>query len=287
MTQAQPQPVRSASAVSPEPRVIGHDRDTRARVRSIGRPSGPLRVAYEGVSAESIAPLRYAAALGIALVAAAAMVGLWIATPALHPTEAWIGSPSASNTGLVGRMLLIDERLFVFLNALGSDRWDGLWLFVTHKHSWIPLYLAFLYLVYRNFGLKRMLIVFAWVVVMITITDQLSNLFKVGFERLRPCREEHLRELIRYVAPSCGRYGYFSAHAANSMAFAAFASLLFGRIYRFLTPAVLVWAAAVAYSRIYVGVHYPLDMLTGMIIGGLVGSAIHVLSCRLKPSATR
>lgn len=183
---------------------------------------------------------------------------------------------------MLEQLLQLDEQAFVYLNSLGSERWDGLWLFITNKLAWIPLYALLLYLVFKNFGLKNMLIVMVLVAVMITLTDQLANLFKHGFERPRPCREEHLKELIRYIAPRCGRYGYFSAHAASSMALAFFLGLLFRSAYRNLVFLMLFWAAIVGYSRIYVGVHYPLDTLTGMIIGALTGFGIYKIAERFK-----
>tara|TARA_R110000850_G_scaffold277142_1_gene423511 strand:- start:20546 stop:21109 length:564 start_codon:yes stop_codon:yes gene_type:complete len=179
-------------------------------------------------------------------------------------------------------LLELDEQLFVFLNALGSERWDALWLFITNKFSSIPLYAVLLYLVYRHFGLKNTLIVMVLVAAMIAATDQLANLFKQGFERPRPCRVEELKEIIRYLAPRCGRFGYFSAHAASSMALAVFMGLLFRNIYKYLPFLMLFWAAIVAYSRIYLGVHYPLDIITGMVIGGLIGFGIYKLQQRLE-----
>jgi undecaprenyl-diphosphatase len=180
------------------------------------------------------------------------------------------------------QLLQLDEQLFVFLNSLGSERWDALWLLITNKLTWIPFYAVLLYLVYRHFGLKNMLIIMVLVAVMITITDQLANLFKHAFERPRPCREEHLKELIRYVAPRCGRYGYFSAHAASTMALAVFLGLLFQKTYKYLVFILLFWAAVVGYSRIYVGVHYPLDTLTGMFIGALIGWMMYAIQQRVK-----
>ncbi len=177
--------------------------------------------------------------------------------------------------------------MFVAVNSLGSERWDGLWLFVTHKFSWIPFYVALMYLVYRHYGLRNMLIVLGLIVVMITVTDQSANLFKRGFERLRPCREDHLKELIRYIAPRCGRYGFFSAHAANSTAFAVFLGLLLGRRCHSLVLLLLFWASVVSFSRIYVGVHYPLDALAGMVIGACVGALIYGLSRRFNLLRTR
>lgn len=239
-----------------------------------------------GVTSFSIAPLRWAAVIGVAL-AAGGLFGLWIATRTLLLGEAVQGYPSlVPVVTFFNRVQLLDERLFVFLNSLGSERWDGVWLFVTNKFSWIPLYVALMYLVHRHYGLKNMLIIMALIVVMITVTDQLANLFKHGFERPRPCREEHLKEIIRYIAPRCGRYGYFSAHAASSMAFAVFLGLLFRKIHKCFGLFLLSWALIVGFSRIYVGVHYPLDTLTGLVIGALVGFLVYKISQRFKSSAT-
>ncbi len=180
------------------------------------------------------------------------------------------------------QLLQLDEQIFIYLNGLGSERWDQIWLLITNKFTWIPFYAILLYLVHRHFGLKNMLIVMVLVALMITVTDQLANLFKHGFERPRPCREEHLKEIIRYVAPRCGRFGYFSAHAASTMALAVFLGLLFRKVYKNLVFLLLLWAAIVGYSRIYVGVHYPLDTLTGMTIGALVGFLFYKIALRFK-----
>lgn len=187
---------------------------------------------------------------------------------------------------MIEQLLQLDEQLFIFLNSLGSERWDALWLGITYKFTWIPFYALLLYLVYRNFGLKNTLIVMVLVAILITFTDQLANLFKNGFERPRPCREEHLQEFIRYVAPRCGRFGYFSAHAASSMALAVFLGLLFRRIYKYLPFILLFYAGIVSYSRIYVGVHYPLDTLTGMTIGALLGVLMYTIAKKLKVNST-
>lgn len=233
----------------------------------------------------SIKPLRWAAVIGAASAVGGTLLGLWIATNALFPGETLQGYSSlVAVTSFVDWVQRLDEQLFVFLNSLGSERWDGLWLFVTNKTTWMPFFVALMYLVYRQYGLGNMLIILALIVVMITTTDQLANIFKSGFERPRPCREEHLKEIIRYVAPRCGHYGFFSAHAANSMALAAFLGLLFRKIHKSLGLLLLFLSVIVSFSRIYLGVHYPLDTLTGWVIGALVGFLAYKLSCRINLS---
>lgn len=165
------------------------------------------------------------------------------------------------------QILELDHELFLFLNNLGSPAWDSFWNFVTNKWSSIPLYAVLLYLIYRTFGLKGMGITLLLIAGLITITDQLANVFKHGFERARPCGQEGVMEYARFVAVRCGRYGYFSAHAASSAAVTAFVGLALRQKYPKMIYVLIVWALMVAYSRIYVGVHYPLDILTGILIG--------------------
>lgn len=165
----------------------------------------------------------------------------------------------------------LDYELYLFLNNLGSETWDPFWLFLTNKWSSIPLYALLLFLIFKKFGLKGTLYTLVAVTLLITATDQLANVFKHGFERLRPCGQEGIMEQARFIAVRCGSYGYFSAHAASTMALAIFVGLLLRSNFKWIFPLLIVWALLVGYSRIYVGVHYPGDVLTGFIIGGLIG----------------
>lgn len=183
---------------------------------------------------------------------------------------------------MLDQILQYDTQLFLFLNNLGDGSWDGFWKLITEKYSSIPLYLVLLYLVYQNFKLKGTLLILVCVALMITASDQLANLFKyVLFQRPRPCRVEALQDQMRFIADTCGRYGYFSAHASSSMAVAVFVGLLFKEKYRYLTFILLVWAIVIAYSRIYLGVHYPLDIITGMFFGGILGGLFYTLQQKL------
>ena len=117
---------------------------------------------------------------------------------------------------------------------------------------------------------------------MITFADQLANLFKHGFQRPRPCGEENLQGLMRFVVERCGKYGYFSGHAVNSMATAVFIGLILKEKYYYLIFILLFWSFIVGYSRIYVGVHYPLDVITGFFFGGIIGWIFYRLQLILQ-----
>lgn len=165
----------------------------------------------------------------------------------------------------------LDRELFLYLNNLGNPAWDTFWLLVTDKWTAIPLYALLLYLIFRKFGLKGTLITAVLIALLITATDQLANVFKHGFQRPRPCGQEGIMESARFLAARCGRYGYFSAHASNTAGVAIFIGLILKRYYKYLIFLLLIWSLVVSYSRIYLGVHYPGDVLTGMVIGALLG----------------
>ena len=179
---------------------------------------------------------------------------------------------------MIEQLLNYDTELFLFLNNLGSHTWDSLWLVITNKLTFIPLYVILLFLLYKKFGLKSLLIFVVVVALMITFTDQITNVFKRGFHRPRPCGEAGLIDQMRFIAVRCGKYGFFSGHSSNSMAAAVFAGLLLKSYYKNLIFILLFWSAVVAYSRIYVGVHYPLDIVCGLTFGAISGYLFYKLS---------
>jgi len=180
---------------------------------------------------------------------------------------------------MIDQLIEYDKELFLFLNNLGVESWDGFWMFYTTKFYWIPLYAILLYLMFKNHNRKTFLITILVVALMVSFTDQVTNLFKYGFERFRPCHDETVNSLMRLVKPSCGgRYGFFSGHASNSMAVAVFTGLMLKHKYKYLIFLMLFWAAAMAYSRVYIGVHFPLDIFCGMIFGALSGFGFYKLN---------
>jgi len=172
---------------------------------------------------------------------------------------------------MIDQLLKNDTELFVFLNNLGSEPWDGLWLAITDKLTFIPLYAVLLYLLYKKFGLKSLLIFVVVIALMVTFTDQITNVFKRGFQRPRPCGAADLVDRVRFIAVRCGKYGFFSGHASNTMAAAVFAGLTLRPFYKNLIYIMVSWSLIVAFSRIYVGVHYPLDILCGLTFGAISG----------------
>jgi undecaprenyl-diphosphatase len=178
---------------------------------------------------------------------------------------------------MIDQLIDKDIALLIYLNNLGTTQWDGFWLFMSDKFSAIPLYLFLLYFTYKQFGLKKTFVAVLFVVLLIALSDQTSNLFKYGFKRLRPCHNENIADLIRLVGNRCGGlFGYFSAHAANSMAIAVFFGLLLRSKRNYLFSILIIWALTVSYSRIYMGVHFPLDVVSGLLFGLIYGSLFYV-----------
>lgn len=165
----------------------------------------------------------------------------------------------------------LDRDIFLFLNNLGADDWDWLWVAISDKWMAIPLYAILLFLLFKKFGWKPTVVTIIVVALLVTATDQLANLFKHGFERPRPCGQEGVMEYARIVVGRCGRFGFFSAHAANSTGVAIFLGLIFRKVYPKLFGFLIFWALIVSYSRIYLGVHYPGDVVVGWFFGALLG----------------
>jgi undecaprenyl-diphosphatase len=167
----------------------------------------------------------------------------------------------------------LDVKLLLFLNAQNSPFFDTIMMFISGIVQWIPLYLFLIFWIFYRFR-KKGWIIFGLTLLVFALTDSGSvHLFKNVFERLRPSRNPELEGLVHLVnGYRGGLYGFISSHAANTFGLAVFMCLVFRE--RWLVISMLIWATVVSYSRIYLGVHYPFDVLCGAIWGSLMAFGV-------------
>lgn len=170
---------------------------------------------------------------------------------------------------MVDKILQWDKDLFIFLNSLGSGTYDGFWLFITKQINWLPVFLIFAYIVFKRLGWRHALMVLGLIAVLIAFTDQTTNFVKYHFERLRPGSNPEFAHLIRAVQKRSS-FSFFSGHAANSMAAAMLLYLVMKPYLKYM-GFIFLWPLIFAYSRIYLGLHYPSDIMCGYIWGAITG----------------
>lgn len=175
-------------------------------------------------------------------------------------------------------ILELDRELFLELNSSFHNPWlDQLMMFLSTTTAWIPLYLFLLYLIIRNYRKQTWMVLLA-IALTILLADQITSTFmKPFFERLRPSHEPDLREMVTIVDQyRGGKYGFASSHAANTFGVATLMWLVL-KMYRPWIALLFLWTAFVGYTRIYLGVHYPADILVGFFVGFLSALASYFL----------
>lgn len=161
-----------------------------------------------------------------------------------------------------------DTELFLYLNQHHTPWMDPFMYWITDTYFWYPMYAVIIFLVIRKYRLEGVFLIVA-VILAVGLADYVaSGLFKPYFGRLRPCHTVEIQKNV-YVLRGCGgRFGFVSSHASTTFALATSLFVLTRKHFPYLVW-LFPWAAMVSYSRIYVGVHYPLDILTGASIGVL------------------
>lgn len=170
---------------------------------------------------------------------------------------------------MLEKILDLDTQLFIFLNGLGSETYDNLWLIITKQVNWITFFLFLFYIIYKEIGIKKTGYLLLFIAVLVLATDQITNLFKYTFQRPRPCNNPEINSFIRIVQ-SRSSFSFFSGHAANTMAVATFLYFIFRKQIKYFWL-LFLWPLIFAYSRIYLGLHYPLDIFSGYLCGLLLG----------------
>jgi undecaprenyl-diphosphatase len=165
----------------------------------------------------------------------------------------------------------LDTEVFFFLNGLHAPWLDQIMFYLSNTLTSIPLFIFLIYLLAKTFG-KKLWIPLLCIGICIALTDRItSGIMKPGFARLRPTHEPLIAEKVHTVnGYKGGKFGFASGHAANTFGVAMFIFLLLRKHYRFV-GFMFLWSGAVTYTRIYLGVHYPGDIVVGLLIGLLCG----------------
>ena len=184
---------------------------------------------------------------------------------------------------MLEQIIEFDKNLMLTLNGCHNGFFDFLMVFITNKYSGIPIYIAILLMIIYKWkglekdGIKVICIAVGAVLLTFALCDSLSvALFKNTFQRFRPGWDPEIGELVRLLDGRGGRYGFVSSHAANLFGLATVTSRLLKK--QWYTIFIYIWAIAVGYSRVYVGRHFPADVVCGALFGMLVGYLVYKLS---------
>lgn len=180
---------------------------------------------------------------------------------------------------ILSSLVDVDTSVFLFFNGMHAPFWDSFMSMYSGRFIWVPMYATVLFLLYRSFGWRTATIYLLAIVLTITIADQVCATFiRPEIARLRPSNLDNPLSTLTQVVNGYrgGSYGFPSCHAANSAAFAAFMVAMV-RLRKF-TLFIVIWAIVNCYTRVYLGVHYPGDLLVGAIIGSAVGCTVFVVA---------
>ncbi len=170
---------------------------------------------------------------------------------------------------MLDSIIQFDQQLLVYLHSFGSETWDPFWLYITKQLNWWPFFLILLYLLYKKLGWKQLGLLIVVLALFFTFTDQMTNVFKNSFQRLRPLNEPAIEGMVR-VLKNTKSFSFFSGHASNSTGAMVILFAILRKYYKYAWV-IFFFPLLFAYTRIYLALHYPGDILCGFIFGGLSG----------------
>jgi len=177
-----------------------------------------------------------------------------------------------NSKSMLDTLIHFDQQLFFAINhGLSNPFFDWLMPLLRNKYFWSPLYLFLIIYFIRKYGRTGLLII-VFMGLTFAITDAVNSRFiKAAAERLRPCNDPDIKSQVISLVDCGTGYSFPSSHAANHFGLAMFLILVFYHKWKGILPVGLIWAASISFAQVYVGVHYPLDVIAGTILGCITG----------------
>ncbi len=173
---------------------------------------------------------------------------------------------------MLEQLIQFDQNLFFTINhGLSNSFFDWLMPALRNRFFWTPLYLFIIIFFIRNYG-KQGWIMILFLILTFGLTDFFSSsILKPSVQRLRPCNDPEIKSSVKNLIDCGSGYSFPSSHASNHFGLAVFLIVMFYRKWKLILPIGLFWAASISFAQVYVGVHYPIDILVGAMLGGMIG----------------